>query len=288
MRYKKTLIRFILSALIILSVSGQGYTNISDKVEAKTIIQARGFFWKGNKVQVLIIPGFAKVRPVVSRPGNTVPDWAKLEGAVAAINGGYFNHSDGWPVSQVIADGIKKTNPEKNQDLLNNLTLKPILSRIFNERTEWRELSNGENIIWEILPHKIPVKKGFKLVHSLQAGPQLLPFIDLEKEGFIIKNKNGIIIRDGIGSSSHAARSALGLTAKGEILFVAVSSAGKNGGVTIVQLAELMKELQAISAMALDGGSSTTLTWKEENIWKTFVGSGKSPAVVNSALVVLP
>ena len=49
-----------------------------------------------------------------------------------------------------------------------------------------------------------------------------------------------------------------------------------------------MKELKAKSAMALDGGSSTTLVWYEEKILKTFVGSGKSPASVNSALLVFP
>ena len=42
------------------------------------------------------------------------------------------------------------------------------------------------------------------------------------------------------------------------------------------------------SAMALDGGGSSTLNWREGDRLETFVAGGKPPAAVNSALLVLP
>jgi exopolysaccharide biosynthesis protein len=112
--------------------------------------------------------------------------------------------------------------------------------------------------------------------------------MDLESEGFIIKNKEGVIVRDGIGSSAKAARSAIGLTGKGEIFLVAVSGNGKGKGLTIFQLSDLMKYLKSVEAMALDGGSSTGIAWKDKNKWNTFFGTGTFPAIVNSALIVKP
>jgi uncharacterized protein YigE (DUF2233 family) len=266
---------FIIDKMMLLPVSA-------------AVFKVKEFVIEGNKGIVLtFLPPF-KLSPAASRPGQTVNVWAKTEGAIAVINGGYFNHSDGFPVSHVIVNGEKKTEPEKNQALVNNNVLKAILPGIFNERAEIRVITNGSVYSQEIVPHNAPIKEGFKLVHSLQAGPQLLPVLNLEKEGFIIKDKKGKIIRDGIGSYLPAARSAIGLTKKGELLFVAVSSSGKKHGITISQLATLMKGLNCISAMALDGGSSTSLTWKLGYKWKTFVGSGKTPVRVNSVLSVLP
>jgi exopolysaccharide biosynthesis protein len=275
---------FLLKALFLILI----FFLITLPTQAKSELQVKEFSWRDNKVQVIIIPATANILPAAARPGLTVLNWSERKGAIAAINGGYFNHSDGWPVSKVMVNGKAVTNPEQNRALLNNKILKPVLFRVFYERPEWRLLLNGNKILREIVPHRTTVKPGYKLVHSLQAGPQLLPVMDLAKEGFTIKNKKGETIRDGIGSQQHSARSAIGIKAKGETLFVGVSSTGKGKGITVPQLAELMKELGSVSAMALDGGSSTSIAWKEGKNWNFFVGSGKTSAVVNSVLLVLP
>lgn len=243
----------------------------------------------GTQAHVLTVPAQATVKPVAARPGRTVPAWARHAGAVAAINGGYFNHSDGAPVSHVTADGKPLTDPRRNQALTGNPALVPVLPRIFDARVEWRALEGPGGRRWAFAPHQAPVPAGFRLRHALQAGPALLPAMDLTGEAFVLKDARGRVTRDGIGTAGRAARSAIGLTAGGELLLVAVAGSPKRGtGVTIAQLAALMRGLGARSAMALDGGSSTTLAWREGAKWRTFTGSGEGPARVNSALVVLP
>ncbi|HEY9722634.1 MAG TPA: phosphodiester glycosidase family protein [Oscillatoriaceae cyanobacterium] len=235
--------------------------------------------WDGANAQVLVVPHGARVVPVARRPGRTVPGWVRASGAIAGINGGYFNHSDGWPVSHVLADGRALTDPEHNRALCDNPQLRPLLPTIFNARAEWRASDGGS---WTIAPHAAPAEG--RLIDALQAGPTLLPSPDLEREGFVQRDARGRVVRDGIGSLTRAARSALGLTSTGDMLLVAVGGRG----LTIAQLSGLMTHLGAVRAMALDGGSSTTLVWRDGARDTCFVGSGRAPAVVNSALVVEP
>jgi hypothetical protein len=243
----------------------------------------------GTVAHVLTVSAGARVKPVAARPGKTVPGWARHAGAIASINGGYFNHSDGWPVSHVTADGRALTNPRENRALTSNPVLQPVLPRIFDQRVEWRAYEGAAGTAWAIAPHAAPAPAGRRLRHALQAGPALLPAMDLAGEAFVLQDARGRVTRDGIGTSSRAARSALGLTPTGELLLVAVAGSPKRGtGVTIAQLAELMRQLGASAAMGLDGGSSTALSWTEAGRLKTVTGSGAAPALVNSALVVLP
>jgi hypothetical protein len=241
----------------------------------------------GVEAHVLTVSPGADVRPLAHRPGRTVPAWAKGSGAIAAINGGYFNHSDGWPVSHVMADGRALTDPERNRALLANPALKPVLPVIFNHRPEWRVLQGPFGCRWAFAPHDAAVPVGTTVRDALQAGPTLLPTLDLAGEAFVLQDARGRITRDGIGAMGRAARSAIGLTPKGELLMVAVAGSTRRGtGVTIAQLAGLMRQLGASEAIALDGGSSTTLSWQEGGRWHTFVGSGEGAALVNSVLIV--
>lgn len=56
-----------------------------------------------------------------------------------------------------------------------------------------------------------------------------------------------------------AARSALGQTSNGTLLIVATHSGGETAGPTLPEMAQIMRNLGAINALNLDGGSSTTL-----------------------------
>lgn len=56
-----------------------------------------------------------------------------------------------------------------------------------------------------------------------------------------------------------AARSAIGQTADGRILIVALQNRSTGVGATLSNMAEVMRQLGAIHALNLDGGSSTTL-----------------------------
>lgn len=271
----------------LLPLAGALVAALSLPVSAAGAIAHKTLMVNGVEAHVLTVSPGADVRPLAHRPGRTVPSWAKSAGAVAAINGGYFNHSDGWPVSHVMADGKALTDPEHNKALLANPALQPVLPIIFNQRSEWRVLQGPWGCRWAIAPHNAAAPLGTSVRDALQAGPALVPELQLTAEAFVLQDAKGRVTRDGIGAYGRAARSALGLTPKGELLFVAVAGNSRRGtGLTIPQLAGFMRQLGASEAMALDGGSSTTLSWQENGRWHTFVGSGEGAALVNSVLVV--
>lgn len=56
-----------------------------------------------------------------------------------------------------------------------------------------------------------------------------------------------------------AARSAIGTTADGSLIMVAVQNRVGGPGVTLTEIAQIMQRLGAVDALNLDGGSSTTL-----------------------------
>jgi exopolysaccharide biosynthesis protein len=235
-----------------------------------------------NIVHIIEVDDIEKIKPIAKRPGNNLYKFVSSNKSWGGINGGFFNYSDGYPVSKVYINSILIDEPEKNKALINNNELKPILNKIFN-RCELRIInSNGKKKL-NICSHNYPFRKGEKRLHSLQAGPQLLPVVTLEEEGFILKNKHGHIIRDSISSFSNRARSAVGINEHNNLIFVSV---GSKNGLNIQQLSLLMKELGAVKAMALDGGSSVSMVWSENNKYNYFSSMGKSPALINSAFLI--
>lgn len=91
------------------------------------------------------------------------------------------------------------------------------------------------------------------IMHAVQGGPQLV--------------RNGQVhipyAWEGFGPGFYAARvarSAIGITHTGKVLFVTVDGRSReSSGMNLPELASLMKELGARDAMNLDGGGSTTL-----------------------------
>jgi uncharacterized protein YigE (DUF2233 family) len=106
------------------------------------------------------------------------------------------------------------------------------------------------------------------LLHALQAGPRLLPTDGSVSEAFLRPD------RDAINARGYAARSGLGLTAGGELI-LAMSPSGQ----PLATFGETLRRLGCIDAMALDGGSSSQLAWKDSKGWH-IVGPGyaKGPA----------
>lgn len=219
-----------------------------------------------------------KIKIVVKRPGKNLLAFIKENKSWGGINGGFFNHSDGYPVSKVYINNNLIDNPKNNKALVSNKDLKPILSKIFN-RSELRIIKVNNKKSLSIVPNNFPLKSNEQRIFSLQAGPMLLPKINLEEEGFIIKDKKGNIIRDGISSSSKAFRSALGI--KNNTLFLVSVEP-----VNINELAKIMKKIGVDYAMALDGGSSSSIVWSENNKYRYFSALGKNLAFINSAIIL--
>ncbi|MEB3284543.1 MAG: phosphodiester glycosidase family protein [Candidatus Sericytochromatia bacterium] len=244
---------------------------------------ARGNPWSHQPVRmnvndaplwVMVWPRGSRVFPATGA-WRSVPEWLRETGAVAAINGGFFNHSDGEPVSYVRQDGRLVDDPKGNRALMTNPELRSALPLILNARAAWFVGSEGWGIApWGTISPDVQ--------DALQAGPVLLPEPSLEKEAFRLRRRDGTW-RDGIQSARRARRSAIGLRADGSMVWVVAGGPGLD----IRQLAHAMKQLSCVQAMALDGGSSSTLAWRgpDERIhWGP--DDTKATARVRSVLLV--
>lgn len=207
--------------------------------------------WRGSREvgYLAIVPDDVEIRPVLAPRVMPLSRVARDAGAAMALNGAFFNRSDGVPASFIVRDGQMVADPRRNAALTGNPRLKAHLAKIF-DRPEWRVWSTpaGRRVAFE--PHHIGAAPGWKLVHAMQAGPVLLPFLGLE-EGAFVRGHD-----DAIGSKRRLGRSAIGLRRDGSTLLVALPRP-PSPGLTILELQAFMASLGAIEAMALDGGEAS-------------------------------
>jgi hypothetical protein len=217
----------------------------------------------GSRVNLVVADlksGSWQLHPAINEKLHPTSEKAEKDKVTAAINGGYFA-PNGQSVSHVVIDGKVVANPSTYKGFPEKYR-----SQILN-RAELRVLINEAGITEvDITPHNAPIPEGYKILHSLQAGPNLLKegvFDEaaLRREAFIRKDDKGndlYVIR----SSTPAARTAIGITEDGHALMVSVADKShdkRSPGVTIKQLALLMDALGCTKALNLDGGASTTM-----------------------------
>lgn len=222
-----------------------------------------GFTYRGAKVVVLRVKADSalRLRPGFSSTTAPTSTLAAAHKAVAAVNGGYFNLSDGESASYCYKDGNLVLDPTKNKALTGNVKLKPFLPDIFN-RSELRiyKDKSGKRS-YAIARHLDKTPDGLTLVHSLQGGPQLLPELTAKQEAFLREEKDGKQV-DSIGVNRTAARTAVAFTRCGDLLIVSAAGKGQDefsSGLKLSDLADLLRGLSAVQALNFDGGTSTTL-----------------------------
>lgn len=104
-----------------------------------------------------------------------------------------------------------------------------------------------------------------EIKHVIGGGPRLL------KSGELYVSKNSEQFKTDI-AKSRTARTAVGINKEGNLVFATVDkcldgpSRVKSVGVTLEELAQIMKDLGCVEAMNLDGGSSSTMVLNEEVI----------------------
>ncbi len=247
---------------------------------------------------VVTVPpeGHYRVVPAVSDTVATVEAFAEralgatgnpmgsAENAIAVLNAGFFDPVNQKSTSFVTIDGTLVADPGQNERLMENSRLAPYLDKILN-RTEFRRYQCQQEVSgmmqnrdrYEITLHSSPTPAGCQLVDALGGGPQLLPELTAEVEGFL-EVVDGQVLRDSIGIYQENARSAVGLTSDGSIVWVMVAQrANATGdGVSLPGLAELMRSLSVIRAMNLDGGSSSALYYRGQPIYGKYDESGQA------------
>jgi Phosphodiester glycosidase len=208
-----------------------------------------------------------RIAPAISDSLETVEEFAERESAIAVLNAGFFDPQNQKSTSFVTLNGVQVADPRQNERLMENPDLLPYLDRILN-RTEFRRYRCIQLERFDLARHLDPVPANCEIVDAIGGGPQLLPELTLEQEGFFDAQSG----RDPLGSGQRNARTAIGLTRDGQMIWVMVAqkSDASANGMSLVELADYMKGLGVEKAMNLDGGSSSSLYWDG----KAFYGKG--------------
>jgi len=214
------------------------------------------------------------VLPAVSQTVDTLDAMAQQQGAIAALNGGFFDPENQRSTAYVVLNGKLVADPTQNESLMRNPNLTPYLSKILN-RTEFRQYQCGNRRQYAIALHSDTVPTDCQLVNALGGGPRLLPVITAQQEGFVAE-ANGVVVRDALGSRQPNARTAIGITRDRSLLWVMVAQTGASAsGMTLQALAAFLKTVDVEQAMNLDGGSSSSLYYAGKTVYGKLDQSGK-------------
>ncbi len=199
--------------------------------------------------------------PYVTDTLQTNSEVYKSTGARLCVNAGFFDPKNQKTVSYVVINGETAATPEDNENLMQNSALEPYLDKILN-RSEFRILEDMQgNLMYDIARHNDTIPEGYKLKHSMQAGPMLFPELNLEDEFFILV-KDGKIISESASALHKYARTAIGIRDNNVYLFIVTTRAP----MSLEELADLCRKWGMQKAMAFDGGGSTSFDSQELHI----------------------
>lgn len=285
-----------LSALVAVGIAASlfsipAFKPKSNPIAAQTPAVAEyKVFTRANSVaHVLTIPRGSRyiVRPFVSDTLETVAQVGAKTGAIAVLNAGFFDPTNQKTTSHIVVDGREVANPKENERLVNNPKLRPYLDAILN-RSELRIYDCGKTVRYDIVLHQAPMLAGYQLKQSMGGGPQLLPIDTSAREGFT-DTQNGTLVRDAIGSVQPNARTAVGLKADGSLIWLMVAQKTSQSGMTLAEVAHFLRDLGAVKALNLDGGTSSSLYYQGKALYGKRDDSARViPRSVKSALFLLP
>lgn len=194
------------------------------------------------------------------------------------VNAGFFDVKNGKSVSYIVTDGNMISDVQENTQLVESLKNQNRLDQVIS-RSELRILENSRGKLkFDIAYHTAPVKSGYKIKHSIQAGPMLNPKMDLVKEGFVVYD-DVVVKSQSVDILKRRERTVVGL--RGNNLYIVIFS--NNHKVDAIEMKEyLTKKLKLTKAMAFDGGLSTAITYKNISMGSV----GKHQRSVKSFLVV--
>lgn len=252
-------------------------------------LEYKSYALPNSTVHTLKLPVDSRfeVTPALSDTVETPAAIARREGAIAALNGGFFDPENQKSTAYIVLNGQQVADPTQNERLMNNPDLTPYLDKILN-RSEFRQYQCGDRRQYAIALHRATIPSGCELINALGGGSRLLPAITVQEEGFVAYT-NGTISRDALGSYQPNARTAIGITRDRSILWVMVAQKPKDAasGMTLQALADFMKTLGVEQAMNLDGGSSSSLYYDGKSAYGKVDEAGK-PLIrpVKSVLLV--
>lgn len=219
-----------------------------------------------------------KIKPFVAQSLTTPKEVYDKNCFELVVNGGFFDVQNGKSASYTTIDGVEVLDPKKHFQLAENLKKQGRLDEVLS-RSELRILQNRRGRLkFEIARHNAPIKKNYSIKHALQAGPMIYPCMDLVGEGFI-KYENDMAHDLSIDILKRRERTVLGL--KGKYLYIVLFTKDNKADANEMQN-YMFQKLKVDSAMALDGGLSTAINYKDIQIGSL----GKHQRRVKSFLVI--
>ncbi len=208
-------------------------------------------------------------------------------GSLLTINAGFFDPNNQKTISYIVNDSQTVEDPIFNENMMSNSVLRSNMKKILN-RTELRILDCDSKFKYEIAQHNSNVNFLCSIVTSGQGGPQLLPQLRLEEEFFIVKDAEGNVVRESASVLHKTARTLVGIKnlekEKQELHIFIVTN---ENPMDIFEARDLCKKYGLDSAMAFDGGSSTSLNYKKLSVTST-QSSGDTGRALKSFMIVSP
>lgn len=189
--------------------------------------------------------------------------------SVLTINTGFFDPNNSKTISYIVTNGDTVADPMFNNSLLSNSFLRRNLDKILN-RTEFRIVECDSKYEYQIVEHKSNIPFGCSIVTSAQGGPMILPELRLEEELFVVKNDDGEVVRESASVLHKVSRTVIGIK-NGEAHILIITD--KNP-MDMYEVQELCKTLGFERAMGFDGGSSTSMNYKNDIEVISTIGDG--------------
>ncbi|MCR5266810.1 MAG: phosphodiester glycosidase family protein [Cyanobacteria bacterium RUI128] len=215
------------------------------------------FYDYADGIYHIVIPAGKKIEFVSTEKLTTNAEVHKQTGATLTVNAGFFDPKNQKTISFVYNDGLLLESPIENENLVFNETIMENWDKVGN-RTEFRITEHNGVLNYDIVPHNAPYQG--KLIASAQAGPMLLPDLRLEEEFFVVRNEEGRVTRESASVLHKTARTLIGLKGKDVHIFIVTTE----HPMTIAEARDLCKSYGLEKAMAFDGGSSTSVDFKNE------------------------
>lgn len=208
---------------------------------------------KGEKIK-------KRIKFVVSEDLITNREAHQKGKAALTVNAGFFDPKNGKTISYVVTDRLTAADPMFNQALLANPFFRRNMSKILN-RSEFRVMQCGNKFEYSIVSHKSEVPFGCNVITSAQGGPLILPELRMEEEGFIVKNAEGQVIRESASVLHKTSRTIIGLKGNDECHILIITD---DNPMDLYEVQKLCNDLKLDRAMAFDGGSSTSMNYKNQ------------------------
>ncbi len=239
---------YVFVTIILFPVLASAQITGFNKIKWEKQKIAPGLKWKSShtilndslpqNINLLIIKENRRKISLVHTPLENVPTskQAKAAGATAAINGGFFNVKNGGSVSYLKTKGMIVDSDTADRWLRNSNLNGVILIDFSGDLSIRKKMPNS----W------FDSHAGYADV--LVTGPLLLE-----------NRQKSVMPGTSLVTNTHP-RSAVGVKGYHRVIFITVDGRDKEAaGMTLYELAELMRLLKCSDAVNLDGGGSTTM-----------------------------